>query len=841
MKKYLYKGLFNFLKKPVTGLAWLLLLVANPVTAQTIKITGKVIDGTTREPVSFAAIHIKNSAYAAMADSMGNFAVSINGDEVNMEVSSIGYKLKTVKMTTEKNIAITIVLAPINMDLKEVVISPGKRKKRVVDTAALYVLNKVLNSKPLNNPQAVPNYYTHEHSKLVISFINVSNRILNSRILQPFGFFFDTKYTTTTGEQFIPLLIEEEYNETFHRADPLLNRKVIYYRHLSGFKKNFIANLAANQFAPIDIYKNTYIIMGKSFTSPFSPAARFTYTYHILDTVRNAGAVAYKLNFVAKNKEDVALKGYALIDSATWGIQEIHFKPNERANVNFLIDYSVDQKFEKTDSGWVMKNEKLDARGNLLEKQHKLAVYMTKSTLRDSVLLNHAIPDSVARVKDDIIVNSALTRPRNYLDSLRISPLDSAEKHIYHSFDTAVTVKAYKRFLWLGNFFSSGNFKAGPLDFGRSYYLLSRNSVEGYRIRMGVFTNDDFSRLVYLYGHVAYGTLDKTWKYEADAHIKLPTRSNRWNSLWLESKNDMTVLGEDNPLLTYDNVLTLLSPGSKNNTVMHVAVESAKYEHDWFKGLSTIIGTSFNRFYSTPGAFVFQQPVYGDLVKNLPGFNTNEFMAEIRYCQNDQYVESYSYRYFVPTEKPSFTFRYTWGLPNTLYADYAYHKFQAMIKQIIYMPVVGYGKLNFTSGYILGNAPYPTDFMSSGNIGFFKDEQSFQLTKLFEFTSDKYVSLWYEQHFEGLLFNHIPYVKLLKLREFISAKAMWGGMSSANKSLILLPEGMQTASTLPYVELGFGVENILKVIQLNFIWRATYRNTPGAPNFAVKIAIKPGF
>jgi len=816
--------------------------------AQPFKIAGKVTDAATREPLAFATLHVKNSGIVTQSDSLGNFSLQTPDEDIFIEVSSLGYKLKTVKLRTGRDIEITIPLTALNLNLQEVVIKPVKRKKRTVDTAALYVFSQVMLNKQANNPQSVPLYYVHEHNKLIISLINASERFLHNPLLRPFGFFFEKRDTTASGEEYIPLLIEEEYNETYHRASPLLNRKVVYYRRMAGFKKNYVANLVANQFEAIDIYKNTYIIAGKSFTSPFSPAARFTYTYHILDTIRNKGSITYKINFVAKNKEDVALKGYAIIDSATWGIQYIHFRPNEKANVNFLTDYSVDQKFEKTDSGWVLKNEKLNARGNLLQKQKKIAVYITKLTVRDTVYLNHPVPDSVSKVKDDIIVANAFTRSRKYMDTVRIAPLDDAERHIYHSFDTAKNVPAFKRLQWMGNLFTSGNFKAGPIDIGRSYYLVSRNAVEGYRFRLGAFTNDDFSKKVYLYAHAAYGTTDKRWKYEGDARFLLPTVSNRWNVLWLESKNDMTVLGsntdvlgDENPVLTYDNILTLLSPGSKNNTVMHIAGQSAKYEHDWFKGLSSDLGVSFNRFYSTPGAFIFEQNQGDNLLRQLNGFNTTELSAELRYCYKEQYVESYSYRYFVPTNRPSFTFKYTWGIKNPLYGDYNYHKFQLNVRQIIFMPVIGYGKFNLTGGYTLGDVPYPNAYFSSSNIGVFKDELSFQLTRLFEFASDKYVTLWYEQHFEGFLLNRIPLIKRLKLREFVSAKAMWGGLSNSNQNLLVLPQGVGTASSKPYLELGFGIENIVKIIQLNFVWRATYRDTPGAPNFGIKIGIRPGF
>ncbi len=809
-------------------------------SAQNSLISGKIMDVRTNEPISYVNIHIKDTNFGTITDSVGNFTIVIIPQPSILEISVLGYERKFVKINPATTKFISVDLKPTDMLLKEVVVKPPKKRKRIIDTAALYVFARVMENKPRNNPDAVPNYYLHEYTKMITSMIHASPKLLNSKLLKPFGFFFEERDTTASGEEYIPLIILEEYNETYHRNKPFLNRKVIYYRHMSGFKKTFLANYISDQLKYIDIYKNVYVIAGKAFTSPFSPQARTTYTYHILDTIRINNSVTYTLNFVAKNKEDVALKGCALIDSATWGIAAIYFNPNEKANVNFLTDYSVEQKFEQTDSGWIMNYEKVNARGNLLQKRQKLAIYITKITARDSIQLNHSIPDSVSKAPDDIIVNKAFNRHRSFLDTLRLMPLDKAEQHIYHSFDTALTVKAFKRLQWLGKLVTSANFRAGPFDFGRAFYFVSRNAVEGYRIRLGVFTNEYFSQTVHLYAQGAYGFKDKKWKYEVDMRFNFPRRYNRWSQLWLQSKNDMVVLGQDNPQLTYDNILTLLSPATKKNKVMRLSVQSIQYQIDWFKGLSSNFGIAFKRWYSTDQGIVFDE--YRDnTFKPLTGFNSTELSAELRYCANDQYTKSYGFRFFIPTTKPSFTLKYTWRIKNPLFGYFGSHSLQAIVKQVIYMPVIGYGKLDATAGYIFGEAPYPTSFISSANIGILRDEASYQLTKLFEFGHDKYVSLWYEHHFEGLLFNHIPYLKKVKLREFISVKALWGNMSTKNKNILLLPVEMHTASKKPYVEIGFGVENILKLLQVSFTWRTTYRNEIGAQNFVFKINVRPSF
>jgi hypothetical protein len=44
--------------------------------------------------------------------------------------------------------------------------------------------------------------------------------------------------------------------------------------------------------------------------------------------------------------------------------------------------------------------------------------------------------------------------------------------------------------------------------------------------------------------------------------------------------------------------------------------------------------------------------------------------------------------------------------------------------------------------------------------------------------------------------------------------------------------------TTPYVELGYGVENILKVGRIDFFHRLTYTDNPGVNNFGIKFSFQ---
>jgi hypothetical protein len=120
--------------------------------------------------------------------------------------------------------------------------------------------------------------------------------------------------------------------------------------------------------------------------------------------------------------------------------------------------------------------------------------------------------------------------------------------------------------------------------------------------------------------------------------------------------------------------------------------------------------------------------------------------------------------------------------------------------------------------------PYPILENHLGNGVFLYNQNSYNLMRFFEFVSDRYVGLQYSQHFEGLGFNSIPLIRNLNWRLVGTANVLYGSISNENINLIPNNNLLETRglSTTPYVELGYGVENILKFIRVDFIHRVTY-------------------
>jgi hypothetical protein len=109
----------------------------------------------------------------------------------------------------------------------------------------------------------------------------------------------------------------------------------------------------------------------------------------------------------------------------------------------------------------------------------------------------------------------------------------------------------------------------------------------------------------------------------------------------------------------------------------------------------------------------------------------------------------------------------------------------------------------------------------------------------FEFVSDEWVSVWASYHADGLLLNKIPLMRKLKWREVASAKAVVGGYDRNNDKMLTRDfnsDGEADIYTLekPYVEAALGVENIFKLLRVDFVWRLTYLDNPNIAKYGIR-------
>lgn len=132
----------------------------------------------------------------------------------------------------------------------------------------------------------------------------------------------------------------------------------------------------------------------------------------------------------------------------------------------------------------------------------------------------------------------------------------------------------------------------------------------------------------------------------------------------------------------------------------------------------------------------------------------------------------------------------------------------------------------------------------NANLSYTIQPESYALMNPMEFINDSYVSWDLTYWANGLILNRIPLLKKLQLREVFTFRGIYGKLSDkndpmVNSALFEIPTDAEDykMTSVPYMEVGVGVENILKCLRVDYVWRLTYRNTPNTDKSGVRIAL----
>ena len=110
--------------------------------------------------------------------------------------------------------------------------------------------------------------------------------------------------------------------------------------------------------------------------------------------------------------------------------------------------------------------------------------------------------------------------------------------------------------------------------------------------------------------------------------------------------------------------------------------------------------------------------------------------------------------------------------------------------------------------------------------------------------SDRWLTVYYEHNFNGLVLGKIPLLKKLDLREVATFRMAWGTLSMDNQDPRHHTSGkapfylMDISKTLekPYAEVGVGISNIFRLFRVDAFWRLTHREE-AKKNFVINVGL----
>jgi hypothetical protein len=843
-------------------LSWLTLLfllaLGNSGFAQTTVVSGFVLDAETKDPVPFASVYFKN-AKGVTADSTGYFEVSTARKLTEIIISYIGYKSKTIQVTPGISQRVVVDLSVDNSkDLGNVVIKSKKRiHYRNKGNPAVELIRRVIENRDKNKPEFY-DYVEYElYEKLELSLnSNVTDKISERKMAKKFEFFFDNVDTTKVpGKTLVPIYLEEKISQNYLRKDPKKHKVIVEGDRKVNFGEYIdsagVSSFLNRLYEDVDIYENNVSLFTREFLSPIANMAPTFYMFFIRDTVTQAdGKKLVKMYFTPRNTNDFLFRGTMFITlDSNYAVQKLDMTVSPNINLNLVHELFIRQEFEQNpaDGKFHVIKSDIIAEASISKGQNS-GIFGERSLSYKNYIINQPREDKFYDGRSKVVLHHRNMDRDSFWMARRHDTLTKAEALTYVNVDSLRNMPSFRRMMNVANLLVSGYTTFPKFEIGPAAAFYAYNPIEGFRLRFGGRTTPGLSKRIYFESYGAYGFGDKRWKGFLGVTYSLNNKSIYsfpLNFIRASAQHETKIPGQQLQFVQEDNFLLSIKRGD-NNKLLYNTTYKLDYVHEMFNHLSYSIGVQTLK-QEPAGAIEYKQEQDGNIV-TIPELNTTELSAELRWAPHEQFYQGTVYRRPIINKYPIFTLRYNKGVKGLLNGAYDYDEVRFAIQKRVYISQFGNSDVIFEGGHIFGQVPYPLLTVHRANQTFAYQLASYNLMNFLEFVSDRYVSLNIDHHFNGFIFNRIPLLRKLKLREVATAKFLFGGVRSennpANNSKVFqfpVIDGVPTTYTLdngPYIEGSVGINNIFKLLRLDLVRRFTYLDHPNVPKWGVRFRVK---
>ncbi len=796
--------------------------------AQTV-VKGKVTDAHSGDPIPFANVIFPGTTHGTTTDFDGNFTVRTSTDADSLVVSYLGYRTRTKKVERGVTQQINFQLEEEATALQEVVFIAG-------ENPAFEVMRNVVRNKAQNDKRKLSAYEYDTYTKIEIDVDNMSEKFRQRKVIQKITRVIDSveQIAGEDGKPILPIFISESVSRFYYRTNPQLRLENILRSKITGIgvqDGTLITQFVGASFQEYNFYQNWLTILTKEFVSPIADGWRLYYNYDLTDSMYVGDHFCYRLDFYPKSSQDLAFSGTIWITKDEWALKQVDAIVGKQANLNFIEKIRIQQELEPAGEGaWIPVRNRVLIDVSELTKNSAgmLAKFYTSNK---NIIVNQ--PRDPAFYQREIVMeeDARQHQEEEYWDTLRHEPLSATERNVYRMIDTLQNIPVVKTYTDIIDIAVNGYYRMGKVDLGPYISLMAVNNVEGLRLQPGFKTNYQFSNKWVLGGSVGYGFQDDRIKYSA--FVQNILSRTRWTSMTFRVRSDLGRVGVDEEDLA-DNYLFLAAQRFGNFRRPYYFDESRfSFQRELLRGLSQ---RAVFRYSTFRPVFDFGYLAQGG-EPDMSTFENAELILETRFARDELFVMNDNERISLGANKwPIVTLRYTHGFKGIAGSDFDYDKLRLSVHKRVRFGPAGVGYVTLTGEYVFNQLPYPLLSLHLGNQTPFFAHVTYNLMDYGEFVSDRFAALHYSHHFEGLLLNRIPLMRKLKWRLVGTANLITGGMSSMNRALIAeeAGEGVRAIGFLsrgvPYVELGYGVENILKFFRVDLIHRLTYLDKSQDPD-----------
>ncbi|WP_028297843.1 DUF5686 and carboxypeptidase-like regulatory domain-containing protein [Olivibacter sitiensis] len=829
--------------------------MATSLSFAQVRITGRVTDAITGKGVSAVTVRMLHTSIGAATDSAGYYAISTGVSTGTLQFTALGFRSVTKSLPEGSVVEVNVQLEQNINQLHEVEIGT-KRPIPKHDRSAAELIRKVIGRKKQNRMLRFDAISFQTYEKLMIAFADIPRVLANSSLSKGYRFALENVDTVSVpGRALVPVYLGESFALHFKGRFPKINRTLVTAEQKTKLDERYVNNENLNTYfdflnKEVDIYDNDILILGRPFLSPIAESALLFYNYYVTDTVDVNGAGFVEVTFLPRNDKDRLFSGKLHVSmDGNYAIGQADLSVDDKVNVNWLKSIRIFQRFGQQEGAYLPESCEITTvmsvgkeKGGVVGQLNVIySDYDTKGDVPPELKYKAYMSYDA---KKDTLSEAEWARRRPI-------PLSTAEANTYSNIDSLSSSPSFIRTLRLGYLATKGYWYQGPVEFGPFGRIVHHNQQEGTRIRLGGRITPELSDKYYLEGYMAYGFGDRQFKYYAGGAYTLNRREvGRYPSHYLQVslQKEVNQPGEKLGFNHKDEFLRSFRRGNQDywlyNTVFNLG-HVVEFGNHW------MLQTHYSAHKQRPAGNIhfFSAANTNDTLRAV---KTSELGVLLRWAPYEEFFQQKLDRKYLTNKHPIFTFSYNMGIKGLLGGEYNYHALRFNVSKRFWLSQLGLADVNLGAGYIFGALPFPLLDIPTANQTYLTVPDAFDLMNSMEFVNDQFIKMTVRYRMLGFVFNKIPLLSRLKWRETSQLSVLYGGLRNEN-----LPEynpevfrfptySNNVPATFemgkkPYMEWSIGIENIFKLLRIEYVRRLSYLDHPNIDGSGIRFTIRSGF
>ncbi len=752
-------------------------------------IVGEIVNETTGEAIPNVNIHFRGTKIGTTSDENGSYALRVDMTaKCQLVFSAVGYYPERFDIEPGTMAGLQVAMRERVATLTEVVVAPN-------ENPALELLRQVRAHRPDNDRTLHPELSSALQREQTLYVSHIQKRQLRRALWRSL----QSGMIAQDDSTYILPLYRETQTFRFAGTDitPANDRQTqalilseTDYSSLLGGEGN------------LNFYANSVSLMGHAFLSPLASGGNLYYRYYIVeddepmtnDQLPMTNLV--RIHFRTRNPFYATFNGEMVIDTTTFAVRSISAYVPAEVAVNYVNNIHITQTLAPDGS---IADEHISA---LLDFTIKTA---KAGTVFPTLLLTTSLKNP----------NAAAPRHLDISTSRDLDPKPTAADSAFMALDSLPLIRTAK---WIATIATTGYIPTGTfLDIGHVEEILQVNHHEGVHVGLPFRTNAKMSKIVSLEASVGYGIKDRSPKGMGRISIDLPTPRKHimqleYNDHYVWSEvDDFDRLLRENSMGwgNFDFTAYAFEALHRDKYCVNTAMRQRQIQYHWFADWSknvethTYIRAGWNGQQLKANS---QQP-----------YSYQSLSAIVRLSWGERKYDGYFMRRYAYSSKYPVLYAGLetghWTNSQKLKANgHLFAHVRIMLTQHANLGMGGTLTYALQAGAIFGRVPSTLLWQANANQGYAYDPYRFTLLHGNQLLADKYVALHSEWNGMGILFNLIPGIRWLHLRELVEAKIVYGYLSNDFK------QDQTTSNHQLYSEIGIGLGNILRVCDLYSVW-----------------------